>query len=118
MNDYQSSKLVDILPPPATIAADHSIWLIITSIVLLLALLIAAGITVRSRAFARFQLRRQIIRHTINSRQAAAKIIKLWPAAENKLPPRLLELRFGPSLAPSQLPMLSNELLDILRSLP
>ncbi len=110
MNDYQSTKLVDILPPPAISGADHSSWLIFGAIIMLV--LLMTGIIMRSRAFAKFQLRRQIIHHKIDGRQAAAKIIKLLSPSQINLQQRLLELRFGPT------PADGTELLDILRQLP
>jgi hypothetical protein len=111
MNDYQSSKLVDILPPPAMPAADHSSWSL-PGVIIFLGLLMAAVIIKRSRAFAKFQLRRQIIRRKIDSRQAAAEITRLVSPTETNLQRRLLELRFGPA------PAHGTELLDILRRLP
>ena len=111
MNDYQSSKLVDLLPPPALNAGDADAWIWIAGALFAL-LLTAAVLVFRSSAFARFRLRRQIARHRLDSRQAAARISRLADIHDARLQQRLQAYRFGPT------PADRAELLEILRRLP
>ncbi len=108
MNDYQSRKLVDILPAPDVTVQSHSDWRIWTAIAVGV-LLMACWLLLRSRRFAWFRLRQQIIRQRIDHREAAARLLKLSQINDKDLQRQLLEIRFGPQSASTE------ELLALLR---
>jgi len=94
MNDYQSSRLADILPPPPLPQPPYSIllWL---CVVILLALAIVIAV-LRSRRFARFRLQRKIKRSAINPRQAVNAVMQLASSPDDNWRQRAQQLRFGP----------------------
>lgn len=93
MNDYQSSRLADILPPPPLPQPPYSslLWL---CVVILLALSVAIAV-LRSRHFARYRLQRKIERSAIDPRQAVNAVMQLAASSDDNWHHRAQQLRFG-----------------------
>ncbi len=94
MNEYQSSRLVDILPPPAVSTGTDS-GTIFYWIIAFLLLAILFFFLSRSKFSKRVMLRWQIQQQKIDAHDAANRMLTMNQNGDQALQQELLQLRFG-----------------------